>query len=220
MVTFVAITVGAALAVLVFSMAVDLNYNRSKDPAINVTPLNVRPLVTQLTIGAATPSVPVTEPNYSIRVADIATDEFDIDGDHTLEFPVGAKFDVRDSSGNDGASPYTVTAVSFGAGVTVIGVAAVADATADGVIVVGDSGILEIDFEVDVDETGAEDRQTAFKVTLTPTLSALGQLSLRAVITPVDGLGVELTSEIKTLAVVHPENMDAFQTAGGRPQQP
>jgi hypothetical protein len=218
MVTTVAIIVGAGLALLVFSMAVDLNYNRSKDPAINVTPLNVRPLVTQLTIGAATPSVPVTEPNYSIRVADIAANDFDIDGDHTLEFPIGAKFEVRDSTGNDG--PYTVTGVAFGAGVTTIEVASVVDATADGVIVVGDSGILEIDFQVDLDETGAEDRQTAFKVTLTPTLSTLGQLSLRAVITPVDGLGAELTSEIKTLAVVHPENMDAFQTAGGRPQQP
>ena len=220
MVTFLAAIIGVGLVVFVRGMAVDLNYNRAKDPAINVTPLNVRPLVTQLTTGAATPSVPVTEPNYSIRTANAIGNEFEIDGDHTLEFPVGAKFEVRDSTGNDGASPYTVTAVAFGAGVTTIGVASVADATADGVIVVGDSGILEIDFQVDVDETGAEDRQTAFKVTLTPTLSALGQLTLRAVITPIDGLGADLTTEIKTLAVVHPENMDAFQTAGGRPQQP
>lgn len=217
MVISVAIVIGL-LVVVACSMAVDLNYNRAKDPAINVTPLNVRPLVTQLTTGAATPSVPVTEPNYSIRTADTVGNAFDIDDDHTLEFPIGAKFEVRDSTGNDGN--FTVTGVAFGAGVTTIDVASVTDATADGVIVVGDSGILEIDIQVDVDETGAEDRQTAFKVTLTPTLSSLGQLTLRAVITPVDGLGAELTSEIKTLAVVHPENMDAFQTAGGRPQQP
>lgn len=217
MVTSLAIVIGV-LVVVAFSLAVDLNYNRAKDPAINVTPLNVRPLVTQLTTGAATPSVPVTEPNYSIRTADTVGNAFDIDGDHTLEFPIGAKFEVRDSTGNDGS--FTVTGVAFGAGVTTIDVASVTSAIADGVIVVGDSGILQIDIQVDVDETGAEDRQTAFKITLTPTLSSLGQLTLRAVITPVDGLGAELTSEIKTLAVVHPENMDAFQTAGGRPQQP
>ena len=218
MVTFLAAIVGAALVVFVLGMAVDLNYNRSKDPAINDTPLNIRPLVTQTTIGAATPSVPVTEPNYSIRTADTVGNDFEIDGDHTLEFPIGAKFEVRDSTGNDGA--YEVTGVAFGAGVTTITVASVVDATADGVIVVGDSGILEIDFEVDLDETGAEDRQTAFKVTLTPTLTVLGQLSLTAVITPVDGSGTDLTAEVKTLAVVHPDNMDTFQTDGGRPQQP
>lgn len=217
MVTSLAIVIGV-LVVVAFSLAADLNYNRAKDPAINVTPLNVRPLVTQLTTGAATPSVPVTEPNYSIRAADTVANDFDIDGDHTLEFPIGAKFEVRESTGNDGN--FTVTGVAFAAGLTTIDVASVTSAIADGVIVVGDSGILEIDIQVDVDETAAEDRQTAFKVKLTPTLSALGQLTLSAVITPVDGLGADVTTEIKTLAVVHLENMDAFQTAGGRPQQP
>lgn len=218
MVTTVAIIVGAGLALLVFSMAVDLNYDRSKDPAINDTPLNTRPLVTQLTVGAPTPSVPVTEPGYSIRAADTGANDFDIDGDHTLEFPVDAEFQVRDSTGNDG--DFVVTSVSFGAGLTTIGVASVSDATADGVIVVGNSGVLQIIYEIDVDETGAEDRQAAYRVTLTPTVTSLGQFNLNISVTPVDGSGADLTAAVQTLDVPHPQNMDTFQADGGRPQQP
>lgn len=84
----------------------------------------------------------------AITTAHIASDYFEISGDHTLAFPVGSTFKVTGSTGNDGR--WTVSAVVFTGGNTRITVDEdIADATADGDIHHGiwtsvDSAIVEL----------------------------------------------------------------------------
>lgn len=71
-----------------------------------------------------------------IGVDTTGPDWFEIIDDHTSLFAVNGQFNVVESTGNNGGSPYTITAVAFGTtpGRTRITVANVADNTVDGYI--------------------------------------------------------------------------------------
>lgn len=86
----------------------------------------------------------------------------------------------------------------------------------EAVAVIGDTGVMRAEYQVDADETGGADVQTMYKILVTPSISADGKHTLTASITPVSGGGSDLAAE--TLAVEHPETVDAWQSAAGNPR--
>lgn len=87
----------------------------------------------------------------------------------------------------------------------------------EAVAVAGDTGIMRAEYQVDADESGGADVQTMYKILVTPSITSDGKHTLTVAVTPVSGGGSDLTPE--TLAVEHPETVDAWQTAAGRPRQ-
>ena len=87
-------------------------------------------------------------------------------------------------------------------------------------VVAGTSGDFELAISGDADESGGADVQQLYRVLAQPIIAAgaPGQQSLRVTITPVLGDGSDGTPIITD--VPHPETMDAWQTAAGRPRQP
>ena len=82
--------------------------------------------------------------------------------------------------------------------------------------VIGDTGILAVEYQVDADESGGADVQTMHKIRVTPTITSDGKHTLTVVVTPVGGAGGDLPAQ--TLAVLHPETVDAWQSAAGNPR--
>lgn len=83
----------------------------------------------------------------------------------------------------------------------------------------GSTGILDVVFTVDADESGGVDIQDFFKVTLTPVVpdDVNGKPTLRVVITPVGGDAVD--QEATTFTAEHSQTMDAWQAEAGRARQ-
>ncbi len=69
---------------------------------------------------------------FPITAVSTVTDKFTVAGNHVAQFPVGQFFTVDGSTGNDGT--YQVISVALVTTNTVIGVAVVPDATADGTV--------------------------------------------------------------------------------------
>ena len=82
--------------------------------------------------------------------------------------------------------------------------------------VIGDTGVARLEYQVDADESGGADVQTMYKILITPSIDAGGNHTLTLAVTPVGGAGADLAA--KTLAVTHPEKVDAWQTAAGNPR--
>jgi hypothetical protein len=78
----------------------------------------------------------------AITAVSTGSDTVTIAGDHTTEFAAGTDFNITGSTGNDGG--YTVASVALDGGNTVITVEAdqaIANATADGYVHVGELGL-------------------------------------------------------------------------------
>lgn len=86
----------------------------------------------------------------------------------------------------------------------------------EAVAIAGDTGVMRAEYQVDADESGGADVQTMYKLLVTPSISADGKHTLTVSVTPVGGAGGDLTA--RTLAVEHPERVDAWQTAAGNPR--
>ena len=82
--------------------------------------------------------------------------------------------------------------------------------------VIGDTGVARLEYQVDADESGGADVQTMYKIDVTPTITSDGKHTLTFVVTPVGGAGGDLPAQ--TLAVLHPETVDAWQSAAGNPR--
>lgn len=83
----------------------------------------------------------------------------------------------------------------------------------------GADGIMQVAFDADADESAGVDVQDLFRVdNLQIVLNNAGQVTLTGTVVPVLGDGSD--GAPTAIQVVHPQNMDAWQTAAGRPQQP
>ena len=83
----------------------------------------------------------------------------------------------------------------------------------------GSTGILNVTFQVDADESGGVDIQDLFRIEdLKVTLdAATGRINLTGMVWPVKG---DATDGVAVaINVVHPQTMDVWQTAAGRPRQ-
>lgn len=192
-------------------MAADKNYDRPKVVIINDTPMN-------LVIKVAEKPMAVTQPpaDLAILTADTVGDTFTVDGDHTAVFVNGRTFTVKGSTGNDGS--YTATSSTLTAGDTVISVAAVPSATADGVVNAGSTANLDITYTVDADESGGADVQDHARFTITPVIDKVtGKTQYQVDFTPVKGDGTDAAKQTKVFD--HDELMDAWQSAAGRTRQ-
>ena len=91
--------------------------------------------------------------------------------------------------------------------------------TARAALAAGTVGDAEIFVEVDADESAGVDKQDLYQVKLVPIIDAAhpGGMRLTIEATPVLGGGGLGTKEVFTLD--HPETMDAWQVAAGRPRQ-
>lgn len=87
-------------------------------------------------------------------------------------------------------------------------------------IAAGAGTFYELVISGDADESGGVDIQQLWKVKLTPTLqsAAPGVMGLNVEVTPVNGDASDAPAT--TSNIVHPESMDAWQTAAGRARQP
>lgn len=81
----------------------------------------------------------------------------------------------------------------------------------------GTTGILDVVFTGDADESGGADVQNLWKVTLTPSINSVGQMQLTATVTPVLGDGTDGGAVSRTFD--HEQTADAWQTAAGRARQ-
>jgi len=83
----------------------------------------------------------------------------------------------------------------------------------------GADGIMQIAFDADADESGGTDVQDLFKINnLQVNLGSNGAVTLVGTIVPILGDGSDGTAV--AINETHPQTMDAWQTAAGRPQQP
>lgn len=82
----------------------------------------------------------------------------------------------------------------------------------------GTTAALDCRIQADADESVGADVQDLFKIEVTPTITSDGKATCTVVVTPIGGGGGSLTAE--TLAVLHPETVDAWQAAAGRARQP
>lgn len=208
---------GAAFALLVFAylkMAADINYDRAKDPAINDTPMNMQWKGGEETTAFPSPGTKVIG-EHAIIVADTGSNFVEVEGDHTLAFIAGVIFEIVRSSGNDGT--FTVLSSALVSGNTQITVASIVDATPDGAVVQGDSAKVNLVLTADADETGSADVQDLFRIDAVPTIAPDGKIDVTFVVTPVLGDGTDGVPQTKVFR--HDENMDAWQTAAGRPRQ-
>jgi hypothetical protein len=105
---------------------------------------------------------------------------------------------------------------------TVIDIVAKAgeDPAAPAALVGGSTGFLDLEFEVDADESGGVALVNVFrvdglKVLLDP---ATGLITLAGTIVPVLGDGTDAPTTYSILQS-HPQTMEAWQTAAGRAQQ-
>ena len=81
----------------------------------------------------------------------------------------------------------------------------------------GTTSELDSRFQADADESGGADVQDLFKLEAVPVVDVKGVVSLNITVTPIKGDATDGT--VKTLSVVHDENMDAWQSAAGRARQ-
>ncbi len=83
----------------------------------------------------------------------------------------------------------------------------------------GSTGIMNLIFSGDADESGGADIQELFRVEDLRVIidPATGLTQLAATIIPVLGDGSDGTPE--TILIKHPQTMDAWQTAAGRARQ-
>lgn len=81
----------------------------------------------------------------------------------------------------------------------------------------GLTGVVHVNYSADANESGGADVQQLFKVTLTPTLESNGTMKMTVTVIPVTGLAADAAAQ--TLVAVHPELMDTWQAAAGRPRQ-
>lgn len=192
-------------------MAKLINYDRPKLTTINDTAM-------QFFLKAAEKPGTLGRVNeFDIEAVNTTNETFSIPGDYTALFTSAVVFVVSGSTGNDGT--WTVASSTFTGGATVITVNEnVTDATVDGIISTGNTGILDLVIEVDADESGGTDLQSCMKVTLTPSIDIIsGVISLAVVFTGVTGVGADETTQTKTFN--HGETMDAWQTGAGRARQ-
>ncbi|HEU01426.1 hypothetical protein LCGC14_0273330 [marine sediment metagenome] len=91
--------------------------------------------------------------------------------------------------------------------------------TAEAPLAVGTTGEAAITVLADADESGGIDVQPLYTVSLVPVIDAAapGGQRLTVTVTPILGGGGSGTPLVFTAP--HPETMDAWQTAAGRPQQ-
>jgi hypothetical protein len=82
----------------------------------------------------------------------------------------------------------------------------------------GTTGVLSAEIQVDADEAGGADIQTMYTLVATPTITSDGKHTLTVVVTPVGGDGTTLPAQ--TLAVLHPETVDGWQSAAGNGRLP
>ena len=83
----------------------------------------------------------------------------------------------------------------------------------------GADGIMQVAFDADADESGGTDVQDLFRIdNLQVNISSTGVVTLIGTPVAVLGDGSEVTGTPINFA--HPQNMDAWQTAAGRPRQP
>lgn len=85
----------------------------------------------------------------------------------------------------------------------------------------GSTGILNVTITADADESGGADVQDLFRIEDIQVLinqeTGLCQLVLNVI--PVLGDGTDANTPPEQYVVNHPETMDAWQTAAGRPRQ-
>ncbi len=83
----------------------------------------------------------------------------------------------------------------------------------------GSTGILNVTLTADADESGGVDIQDLFRIEdIQVTIDQAGGLTtLTMNVIPVKGDATD--GATTTLTVKHPQSMDAWQTAAGRPQQ-
>lgn len=83
----------------------------------------------------------------------------------------------------------------------------------------GTTGVLDVVFTADADESGGADVQNWFRLTLTPVLpdNSNTKPSMQITLVPVLGDGTDGVTQ--TLTAEHDESMDAWQAAAGRPRQ-
>lgn len=88
----------------------------------------------------------------------------------------------------------------------------------------GATGIVTVEYSADADESGGTDVQKIATFTITPSMSATGQLSFVVGMVPTDGAAADgtcvptITADGKA-SFSHPQSMDAWQTAAGRARQ-
>lgn len=87
-------------------------------------------------------------------------------------------------------------------------------------LVGGSTGIINLEFEGDADESGGVALVNLFRVDDVQVIvdQASGQIRLTASVVPVLGDGTDAATPT-AISVLHPETMDAWQTAAGRAQQ-
>lgn len=84
----------------------------------------------------------------------------------------------------------------------------------------GSTGILNIEFEGDADESGGATLENLFRVEDLQVIVDVntGRITLTGSVIPVLGDGTDAAT-LTAINVVHPETMDAWQAAAGRAQQ-
>lgn len=92
-------------------------------------------------------------------------------------------------------------------------------AAASPVDLAGADGIMQLAFDADADESVGTAIEDLFRIdNLQIVLGSAGALELIATVVPVLGDGTDGPST--AIKVAHPQNMDAWQAAAGRAQQP
>lgn len=81
----------------------------------------------------------------------------------------------------------------------------------------GTTGIAQVAFTADADESGGADVQTIGTFVITPVLTSSGNFSFTVAFTPKLGAGTDGTAESHSF--VHPQTMDVWQTTAGRARQ-
>lgn len=82
----------------------------------------------------------------------------------------------------------------------------------------GTTAELDCRVQADADESGGADVQDLFKIEAVPAIDDDGITTLTVTVTPIKGDASNGTQKITV--VTHDENMDAWQAAAGRAQQP
>lgn len=93
----------------------------------------------------------------------------------------------------------------------------VTNPTSNGILTSGSTGVINISWYADANESGSTDIQEIMRAIITPSLSAGGTLTYNVAIYAVDGDGT--VHLLTSLSFDHTQDMDTWQTAAGRARQ-
>ncbi len=91
--------------------------------------------------------------------------------------------------------------------------------TSNGVLTAGNTGEANISILADADETGGTTIRPIFRIKITPSLDSIGILTYTLSLYSVEGDVGGTEHLISSLTFEHPEDMDTWQAAAGRPRQ-